>query len=66
MSKGSRPRPFSVTQEEYNNRWDAIFARDLKDTPSREHSNVLQSTADENQRLELYNQQPAESPHGSN
>ena len=23
--KGSAPRPFSVSQEEYNNRWDAIF-----------------------------------------
>ena len=28
--KGSKPRPFSVAQEEYNNRWDAIFARDLQ------------------------------------
>lgn len=26
--KGSRPRPFSVTNEEYAKRWDAIFARD--------------------------------------
>ena len=23
--KGSAPRPYSVTQEEYDNRWDAIF-----------------------------------------
>ena len=23
--KGCKPRPFSVTQEEYDNRWDAIF-----------------------------------------
>jgi hypothetical protein len=30
MSKGSRPRPFSVSQAEYDNRWDAIFSRDLK------------------------------------
>ena len=29
--KGSSPRPFSVSQEEYSNRWDAIFGRDLKD-----------------------------------
>jgi hypothetical protein len=29
--KGSKPRPFSVTQEEYDNRWDNIFSRDLKD-----------------------------------
>lgn len=24
MSKGSRPRPFSVNQEEYDNRWNEI------------------------------------------
>jgi len=28
--KGSRPRPFSVTQQEYDTRWDAIFGRDIK------------------------------------
>ena len=27
--KGSSPRPFSVSQDEYNKRWDAIFGRDL-------------------------------------
>lgn len=32
--KGSKPRPFSVTQEEYSKRWDMIFARDLKDEDS--------------------------------
>ena len=26
--KGSRPRPLSVSNEEYTKRWDAIFARD--------------------------------------
>ena len=26
--KGSAPRPYSVTQEEYDNRWNAIFGRD--------------------------------------
>jgi hypothetical protein len=26
--KGSKPRPFSVAQEEYDNRWNAIFQRD--------------------------------------
>ena len=26
--KGSKPRPYSVTQEEYDKRWDAIFGRD--------------------------------------
>lgn len=28
--KGSTPRPFSVSQDEYERRWDAIFQRDLK------------------------------------
>lgn len=35
--KGSRPRPFSVSHEEWSNRWDAIFGRDIKEetmTPS--------------------------------
>lgn len=26
--KGSAPRPFSVSNEEYAKRWDAIFAKD--------------------------------------
>jgi hypothetical protein len=26
--KGCKPRPFSVTQDEYDNRWDAIFGKD--------------------------------------
>ena len=30
-SKESRPRPFSVAQQEYDNRWDAIFGREFKD-----------------------------------
>lgn len=28
MSKGSKPRPFSVANEDYANRWDAIFGKD--------------------------------------
>ena len=30
--KGSRPRPFSVSNKEYASRWDAIFGRDEKTT----------------------------------
>ena len=26
--KGSRPRPFSISQAEYDARWDTIFRRD--------------------------------------
>jgi hypothetical protein len=29
--KGSTPRPFSVSHDEWTNRWDAIFGRDLQD-----------------------------------
>jgi hypothetical protein len=29
--KGSSPRPFSVSQAEYDARWDAIFSRDLEE-----------------------------------
>ncbi len=28
MSKGSSPRPFSVSDEEYAKRWEAIFGKD--------------------------------------
>lgn len=28
MGKGSAPRPFQVSNQEYSNRWDAIFGRD--------------------------------------
>jgi hypothetical protein len=39
MSKGSSPRPFSISQAEWDSRWDAIFSKDLKEdvmTPSVE------------------------------
>lgn len=29
--KGSSPRPYSVTQQEYDSRWDLIFGRDKGD-----------------------------------
>ena len=34
--KGSSPRPFSVSQAEYDARWDAIFGRDLKEESTEE------------------------------
>lgn len=47
--KGSKPRPFSVSQDEYEKRWDAIFQRDLKedntDTSKNEFQDML-STED--------------------
>lgn len=41
--KGSRPRPFSINQQEYDQRWDAIFGRDLKE---KEEKNVDKLTKD--------------------
>jgi len=46
--KGSKPRPFSVTQREYKTRWDAIFGRDLKEE-QKEDTSVL--NAYDNERL---------------
>lgn len=38
--KGSKPRPFSISQAEYDARWDAIFSRDgLDDEPKKEVDN---------------------------
>jgi hypothetical protein len=44
--KGSKPRPFSVSQREYDTRWDAIFGRDLKEEKKEDLS-----------ALEAYNDQ---------
>ncbi len=44
--KGSKPRPYSVSQVEYESRWDAIFGRDLKEedntgTSKNEYNDIL-------------------------
>ena len=44
MSKGSSPRPFNVSNQEYSNRWDAIFGRD------NEKKNETQSLESDRQR----------------
>lgn len=36
--KGSSPRPYSVTQQEYDSRWDAIFG--IKNNPKTLADNV--------------------------
>ena len=45
--KGSKPRPFSVSQQEYDNRWDNIFGKkkDNTGTSKNEYQDVL-STED--------------------
>ena len=39
--KGSAPRPYSVTQEEYDKRWDAIFGRDESEEDDLDEDNEL-------------------------
>lgn len=39
--KGSSPRPFSVTQQEYDARWDAIFRRYIKDDKQKFDEQVI-------------------------
>ena len=53
--KGSKPRPFSVAQDEYNNRWDAIFARDLQKEEELKKKLMNQLEA-ESDRPGLYNE----------
>ncbi len=36
MSKGSTPRPFQVSNQEYANRWDAIFGKDNDSQENKE------------------------------
>jgi len=41
--KGSKPRPFSVSQDEYDSRWDAIFQRDLKTEETEDKEKVTEN-----------------------
>jgi hypothetical protein len=52
--KGSKPRPFSVTQDEYDNRWNAIFQRDDVVSKSEAKRLATMQMADE---LEEYKKQ---------
>ena len=63
--KGSVPRPFSVSNEEYAKRWDAIFQKDiraeedekafLEEAEYLKKQNALQKLHEENKKLGLYN-----------
>jgi hypothetical protein len=65
--KGSAPRPKSVSNEEYANRWDAIFQRDMRKIEDQQNEdeefeailkinreNALQELVDISQSLGLY------------
>ncbi len=47
--KGSSPRPFSVSQAEYDARWDAIFGRDLEQEEEQQEE-VLDEDEDDSLR----------------
>jgi hypothetical protein len=47
--KGSKPRPFSVSQAEYDSRWDAIFCRDLKDEESSDSEQSEKADAEKHE-----------------
>ena len=59
MSKGSSPRPFLVSNEEYSNRWDAIFGRDnekknkTQDVESDRPNNSCDSGSSDNTQREI-------------
>jgi hypothetical protein len=46
--KGSTQRPFSVTQEQYAQRWDAIFCKDLSMSEKRaeKSTEIVQDSAE--------------------
>lgn len=47
--KGSKPRPISVSNQEYASRWDAIFAKDSEtDKPTRSNQETQEA-----QKLEV-------------
>jgi len=48
--KGSKPRPYSVSDQEYAARWDAIFGRDEK----AKREDALNKMVSINQELGLY------------
>ena len=50
--KGSKPRPFSVANEEYATRWDAIFATDQKTKQER----ALEEMVRISQEMGLYDE----------
>jgi hypothetical protein len=49
--KGSKPRPISVSDEEYAARWDAIFQRDRS---NEKNEALLKGLETEQERMDMY------------
>ncbi len=47
--KGSRPRPFSVSQEEFDNRWEAIFSKKDKSPDEQSADTEITDHSEEDQ-----------------
>ena len=47
--KGSKPRPFSVSHDEWSSRWDAIFGRDLDKVDDNKEQNKTEDKTSEDQ-----------------
>lgn len=58
--KGSKARPMSVTQEEYDKRWDAIFGRDLEETIDNDYQDILSTEECVEEALFRYNEETQE------
>jgi hypothetical protein len=43
MSKGSSSRPFAVSNQEYSNRWDAIFGKDNEKKNDTQTMGIVES-----------------------
>jgi hypothetical protein len=51
--KGSKPRPISLSQLEYDTRWDAIFGRDLEVEEKKKREEALNKKAENARELGL-------------
>ena len=52
--KGSKPRPISISNEEYAARWDAIFAKPVDEVAEAAAERALLQMVDLNESLGLY------------
>ena len=53
VGKGSSPRPYSVSNQEYAERWDAIFGRDIE-TKKDKREQALDEMVRISEELGLY------------
>jgi hypothetical protein len=53
MSKGSSPRPISVSDQEYTDRWDAIFNRENTSHESDSEQDKITRNNTETQEAKL-------------